>query len=85
MYEFERGKGSRLEWQEENVAYFGPRASYMNRSFKRGSYKHTSRREGVVYPLSWYPVVGKWDLYLLMRDRIGHGHFKGLVPKRSRF
>jgi hypothetical protein len=80
LFEFERGKGSRLDWQQENVAVYGPRSSYMNRSFKRGLYRPTSRREGVVYPLRWYPVIRKHDIYLAMRSRIGHGHFKGLRP-----
>lgn len=79
MFEFDRGKGSMLDWQQENVAYFGPRASYFNFRSVPGPYLRTSRRQGVVYPLKWYPVPRRWDLYLAMRDRIGHGHFKGLT------
>jgi hypothetical protein len=81
IYEFERGKGSMLDWQQESIVMYGPRSSFLNRKFKRGPFKHTSRREGVIYPLRWYRVVRKWDLYLMMRSRIGHGHFKGIRPK----
>lgn len=79
MYEFQRGKGSVVEWQQEYVAIYGPLASFRP-EFKRGPYKRTSRRRGV-YPLKWYPVVRRWDIYLTMRSRIGHGHFKGMTKK----
>jgi len=86
LYEFERGKGARIDWNQEVCAFYGPRSSYMNLEFKRGPYKRTSRRKGVVYPLRWYPVVRKWDIFLKMRSRIRAGTVKdtGSEPSGER-
>ena len=73
-----------LDWQQENIAYFGVRASYFNVKPKPGPRKITSKRPGVIYPLKWYGPPSRWHLYLRMRDRIGHGHFKGIVPVKDR-
>lgn len=76
MYEFERGKGYVHEFSTECVAYYGSVAA-IKPEFERGTYRPGIN--DIARPLR--PRSGSirmWDIYLCMRDRIGHKHFQGL-------
>lgn len=81
-FEFERGKGLRIDWQQEARACYGNLSGSYAPTFKCGRFKPTMRRG--TGPLSHGHAPGKnrWHLYLAMRARIGHKHHQGIQPKK---
>lgn len=78
LYEFERGKGLRIDWSAEYIAYWGPRYSLFNTRHVPGPRRMGEKRSLLVAvePHRHLPPDRRDHAYLRMRNRIGHS-FKG--------
>jgi hypothetical protein len=76
LYEFERGKGLRIDWSAEYIAYWGPRSSLFNIRHVPGPRRRGQKPSLLVLvdPNRRLPPDRKDHAILRLRSRIGHSY-----------